>query len=482
MTRTNLIRVLCISKSTNNYQIIAQALDNIKNTEYQLEQATDYDASYTEIKKQRFDAYIIDFCEDYDNGLKLIKKIISNELYAPVIVFTEEANEELDILSMKEGASDYIVKSEMTPALLERSIRYSYTTNEALKQLAENEYKFRGLFEKSVDAIFILSREYSVMDINHSFQELMGYGKKDMATLRPVNFFQEQADYYFFIDSILKESPLKGWEVVLLRQDGKKLECQMAAVPIYNYENEITGYQCIIHDLSQRKKAERELLHAELLSVTGKMARTMAHEVRNPLTNLTLSLEQLKSEYESEDALMMCEIIGRNAKRIDNIISQMLNNATLDKIIPEPTPPHNLIESSLETVKDRLMLREIKLTKEIDDSLPNVSVDAPKIHIALTNLLVNAIEAMEDKKGHLKVAGKAVNGHVLLEIIDNGKGMDESTKTKLFNPFFTKKHGGTGLGLTNTKNIINAHSGEIHIESEEGVGTSFIISLPVSKS
>lgn len=479
MTKDHIIRVLLINNNNRDYEAIEKALNAIKNTKYKLEQEPNYEKALDAISKDLHDVYIVDFQLENHTGLDLIQEVVLRDIKVPVIIYAEDDDEDLDVFSMKQGAADYIVKSEITPALLERSIRYSYNNNEHIKKITESEYKFRSLFERSVDALFIASKEYNIEEVNDSFLKLMDCTRESINKITLPDIFHKNEDYLYFIDSILREYPLRGWEVVLVTPKGKKIECQLAAVPLYNFRGNITGYQCIIHDLTLRKRAERELLHAELLSVTGKMARSMAHEVRNPLTNLTLALEQLKSEINNDEAEMLGDIIGRNAKRIDTIITEMLNNSQLDELILENINLTELIEESLETVKDRILLKEIALENNIDNTIPPIPLDKGKMNIALTNLLINAIEAMEEQHGKLNLESCVKDENILIKISDNGKGIDEDSINKLFNPFFTKKHGGMGLGLTNTKNIITAHGGDIHIESQVGEGTTFIINLPI---
>ena len=130
-------------------------------------------------------------------------------------------------------------------------------------------------------------------------------------------------------------------------------------------------------------------------------------------------------------------------------------------------------------VKDRLTLKGMQLETDLD-ILKNCSIDLDKekLKIAMCNIFVNAIEAMEEQKGHLKISSYNIEESIVMEVKDNGHGISEDHLSKMFNPFFTNKKSGVGLGLTTTKNIIEAHNGYIEIDSKLEEGTVFRIILP----
>jgi signal transduction histidine kinase len=228
-----------------------------------------------------------------------------------------------------------------------------------------------------------------------------------------------------------------------------------------------------------RKKAERDMLIAERLSMTGKLARTIAHEVRNPLTNLTLAFDQLKEEMPTEnvDVNLYCEIIERNANRIEQLISEMLSSSKPKELNLELTPINDILEQTLALSIDRINLNQIKLERNFPTELPRVLLDREKIKIALLNIIINGLEAMQPGAGVLRISAEQKNGCVLTTISDNGKGIAPEDIEKLFDPFYTDKPGGMGLGLTSTKNILNSHNAEVDVQSVVGEGTTFCISF-----
>ncbi len=238
------------------------------------------------------------------------------------------------------------------------------------------------------------------------------------------------------------------------------------------------GLAVTISDISKRKNALQELMSAEKLAVTGRLARTIAHEVRNPLTNINLSIEHLKGNAD-DDHEMYLDIIRRNSERINQLITELLNSSKPADLQLTPYAVDQLLDETLELAIDRIRLKEIKLEKNYTSDKREINVDAKKIKMAILNLIINAVEAMEERKGVLKIATEVAAEKCMITIEDNGLGIDPENLKKLFEPFFSKKSKGMGLGLTATQNIILSHKGTIDVESEVGKGTKFIICFPL---
>ena len=242
-------------------------------------------------------------------------------------------------------------------------------------------------------------------------------------------------------------------------------------------------YQGIIHDLTQRKHAENNMLNAELLSLSGKMARTIAHEVRNPLTNLNLALYQLRTEIpmDNESAKMYEDIIQRSANRIGKLVDELLNSSRPKELNLQLSPVKEILVDTISMAVDRLKLNKIELISNIQPDLPRILVDKEKIQVAFLNIIINAIEAMEPGVGILTIDTRVENKILIIGISDNGKGIPEADLTKLFDPFFTAKPNGKGLGLTSTKNIFNSHSAEVDVQSELQKGTTFSVRFKLTE-
>lgn len=473
------IKVLIIDDDEDDYILTNDIISEITNSKYHVEWQFNYNKALETIFEQRHDIYIIDFYLGSNTALEILYELSQKSILAPVIILTGQENKGIDLQLMNAGASDYLIKPELTPSSVERSIRYAISTIAQLKQLKEEEQKFRGLFEESVDAIFLCSCDLTISEANHSFLNLFEYTKEEIKGLSASSLFLEEQDLVAFKNQLINTTDLNK-EVILLNKNKKEIECQIATTPIRDFDEKTKSYQVIIHDLTLRKKAERELMQAELLSVTGKMARSMAHEVRNPLTNLVLALNELEDVVETtEDTIIFTDIIKRNSKRIDQIITEMLNSSRKSIIQKQKNDITKIIEDSVAVVLDRITLQNMQLKLDISNAPIEIQLDAKQFKLALNNILINAVEAMEEGSGLLKISCLTKDNFVHIIIEDNGIGMERETINKLFNPFFTSKKGGMGLGLTTVLNIIKGHDGTIDIESELHHGSRFIIQLPI---
>ncbi|MBN8789656.1 MAG: GHKL domain-containing protein, partial [Terrimonas sp.] len=171
------------------------------------------------------------------------------------------------------------------------------------------------------------------------------------------------------------------------------------------------------------------------------------------------------------------DMITRNSQRINSLITELLNSTRFIELKSQAISINQLLDEALSLAEDRIMLNGIQVIKQYDADICDLVVDQEKIKIAFLNIIVNAIEAMESEKGVLTIKTYAKQKKCYIEITDNGSGMDAEALSKLFEPYYSRKAKGTGLGLTNTENIILSHKGSINVESVLGEGTTFIITL-----
>ena len=225
-----------------------------------------------------------------------------------------------------------------------------------------------------------------------------------------------------------------------------------------------------------------ELRSLERFTSTGRVARVIAHEIRNPLTNIDLSASHLENDRLGvEDKKTFLDIIARNSQRINELINELLSATKFSDLVYEEIRADELLDESLNEAFDRVQLNQIEIEKKYSPEKIWLNVDKARMKIALLNIIVNAIEAMTGGNGKLILETSLVGNHCIIAIQDNGKGMDSETLAKVFDPYFTSKSNGNGLGMTNTQNIILNHKGKIEVFSEEGKGTSFIITLNVRR-
>ena len=258
----------------------------------------------------------------------------------------------------------------------------------------------------------------------------------------------------------------------LLVYNKEKKDKNKAARKAEKYKEEL---QERVNELAKLNTELIELRRLEKYVVTGRIARVMAHEVRNPLTNINLACEQLRAEVEDEDSEIFFTMIRRNSERINQLVSDLLATTRAELSFTSASI-NKILESSLELALDRIQLNQIKVEKNFDKNICSIPVDIEKMKIAFLNIIVNGIEAMGDN-GILEIVTQNDEGKCVVKISDNGKGMQQSEVDRLFEPYFTTKEKGNGLGLANCQNIIIGHNGSITAESQVGKGTTFTITF-----
>ncbi|GLU56916.1 two-component system sensor histidine kinase NtrB [Dyadobacter frigoris] len=202
---------------------------------------------------------------------------------------------------------------------------------------------------------------------------------------------------------------------------------------------------------------------------------TLAHEIRNPLATIDLSLELMLSERKDDDLKTYMDIIKRSTDRINDLVNEMIKNRSLDEAQIANQSLHHLLDEVVEMAKDRIMLKNIMVCKEYDPTDCIVALNRPKMKIALTNIIVNAIEAMDTQQGELKLVTMSIAGKYVVQIEDNGRGISEKNLKNIFQANYTNKPGGMGIGLASTYDILESNHVKVHVESEVGSGTQFFL-------
>lgn len=353
-------------------------------------------------------------------------------------------------------------------------LRDSTSLKSARIEKRNTEKMYQQLFEESLDPIFLLDENFRIIDSNSALISTFN------TDVKISSLFNSQNDFKSFKTSLEKDRLVQELEIGLLDKEQKIRLCLINCVRIYDELEKETSYIGVVRDITERKNAEKQMLNAEKLLMTGKIARSIAHEIRNPLTNINLSLEQLKDEVpnEVEDADLYFTIIERNTERIGTLISDLLNSSKPKELQLKEHSIVEVLREAIEMVDDRLKLLKIEKEVHFQDNLPNVLLDSEQFKIAILNLLINAIEAMKPEKGILKLYIHSIDNDILIIIEDNGKGISKESISNLFEPFFSQKKEGSGLGLTTVQNIIHSHNGNIDVESEVGKGTKFILCIP----
>ncbi len=349
---------------------------------------------------------------------------------------------------------------------------------------------YQTLFESAGDAIMITGLENEtlgeVISANKAAAELYGYSIDELIGMNIIKLVPEGK-----VPKFRKQmrSVLSGkWShqrVKRVNKDGTLLQVDMSMGLLYLGEKKHLLTFC--RDISAQLHAEEELHRANQMALVGQMAVGLAHEIKNPLAGIKVSLDVLADDLElqSDDRELFARIINE-INRMEKLLKNLLNYA-------RPPQPHfdlvdinRLLDSSLKNVATAANSKTdliIHFENELSADLPQIEVDSAQIQQVFLNILLNAVDAMETEGTITTLTRLDGLESLWIEISDTGKGMTEAVQGKIFNPFFTTKTKGTGLGLSICKRLIEQNGGQIQVYSQPETGTSFVIVLPrVQKS
>lgn len=224
---------------------------------------------------------------------------------------------------------------------------------------------------------------------------------------------------------------------------------------------------------------KEEFVRSERLAFTGRIAASIAHEIRNPLGNVYMSVQQLKKGCaQNSPWVKHIEVITRNTERINFLITELLNCARPPKLNIKPHDIHEALESVLDSVMTKIISQHIKVHKKLNAELSVINVDNEQIKRVFSNVIINAIESMPENS-ELIISTKNDENYFIVNIKDVGEGISDENIIRIFDPFFSTKLSGIGLGLSICYGIVVSHDGIIGVESKINKGTVFTISLPI---
>lgn len=475
----NIIHILIIDDDKDDFIITSEYIKDIDSANFHIDWCYNYHEALAYMKQHKYNLYFVDYRLGAKTGLDLIKDAIQADCEEPIVLLTGKGNQAIDRQAMQAGAADYLIKTELNTEKLERCIRYSLERAASLKALKTNERKYRSIFERSKDAVFLSNEQLTFIDVNAAMLDLLGYNLQEIKSIRLYDLIDSEQDKRILQNYIEESGEVDDMEIELLTKESDKKNCILSLSREADEANGSSYFHGIIHDITHLKKAEKITLQVEKLAAAGRLVRTLAHEVRNPLNNISLSLEELQQEIsENNQQKVYLDIIQRNSKRINAIITELLDSSRPAEMFMNKRSLQEIMDDSIASALDRMILQKVKLQVNYPSKPAYIWADKEKLKIAFLNIIINAVEAMKGKEEQqIDIQIESLPLHNVVKISDQGCGISEENLSRLFEPYFSSKRTGVGLGLASTLNILQSHKANMEVSSELNVGTSFIMTF-----
>ncbi|MRX47753.1 hybrid sensor histidine kinase/response regulator [Pedobacter puniceum] len=475
------VKVLLIDDDEDDYILTKEIFNDIPQKEkYQLSWINNYEEGINAMLKSHYDIYLVDYRLGKYTGIDLLKEAIKSNVGEPIIILTGKGDSKVDDEALQIGAADYLIKDKIDPYTIERSIRYALKHTLALKALKESENKFKIIFERSKEPFVIIDSFGAIRDINEAGLRFFKYTREELELIKGVDLYLNRKDNTQFVQQMDEKGSVNDFETQLITKEKEIRTVAISAFLQIDQHATQELYYCIIHDITNRKKEEKAIVDIEKLAVTERIVKGLSNEIRNPLSNINLSLEQLKLDLNTNDETinLYLNILKTNFDKINLLVSNLVSSTQNRELNIQTKVINHILEESIIKTEDELTHQSLKIDKDFNTTDIMVDVDEEQILQALQNVFINAIEAGAN---YISVKTAVKNNEVEILISDNGSGVQPEDQKRIFEPFFTHKAKSLGMGLANAQKILLNHKGKISLEDTSANGSTFAISIPVSK-
>jgi PAS domain S-box-containing protein len=349
---------------------------------------------------------------------------------------------------------------------------------QAEQQLRESELKYKSLFKYNPELVFMVDLCGGITDLNPKFEPLTNYQNHE-AIGKPIFQYiceQDRERIYQSFRAVVKDKTAKrNHEVHICHKQGKKVVVHFALVPIIIDDN-ITGIIGYANDITQILETEEKLKTTEKLAVIGELAAGIAHEIRNPLTSLKGFVQMFQSESQKENFIH--NIMIDELDRINTIVSELLVLSRPQEITFSKKNINDSIKDVLTLLESEMNLHGVTVDLTMVENPLLLDCEPNQLKQLFINIIKNSIEA---DATNIAIGVLKQKESIIVNIHDNGQGIREERIKRLGEPFYSEKEKGTGLGLTVSFKIVEAHGGKIEYVSEVGKGTLVTITFPLNK-
>jgi PAS domain S-box-containing protein len=350
----------------------------------------------------------------------------------------------------------------------------------AYAESAESRDYLQSLLDSLVSGVVVIGQDGLVQTVSESFRRVPGAGAENGIGQSYEKFFQNNASLVAAVSQEFSY-PTPNSRYYGRVDLGPSLFDVFTSPLIIGGERH--GVILVFVDITEAARAQAELRRSHALTAVGQMTAQIAHEIKNPLGSIRFAAEVLKRQRGviPENDLSTIQVIERSVDHLAAICAELSEFARPKKLNRVETDLNTLLDELLPMVADRLNSKQMQIVKRYSSGIPTGYYDGTELRKLFLNLIINAVEASEPRSSvELRTR---VNGaqDIIVEIVDQGVGMDTETQRRLFEPFFTTKEKGTGLGMAIAKQIAELHSGDLIVTSKPGIGTTATVRLPLNQ-
>lgn len=453
------------------------------------------------LEQHPVDAVLLDLGLPDAQGMETLHRVNGQGRSIPIVVLTGQEDERIALAAIQAGAQDYLAKGELSPPLLFRTLRYAMDRHQRELALRHQEALFRILANSAPMLLWLSDEQDQVAFFNHTWLQFTGRmlveecGKGWLNGVHP-------HDRSTFLNALAEaKARRKTFEIELRlrRLDGEYRWILLTCAPRITDDGAFLGYIGSGVDLTEHRRTEEALRQAQKLEGLGLLAGGIAHDFNNLLATIMGNAELARATAEAcPEVHPYLDAIDTATYRASGLTRQMLAYAGKG-IIKVERLDLNPVVREIGDLLHVAMSKKIDLTFDLEEGLPDLEGDVPQIQQVVMNLVTNASDAIGDTEGRIRIRTSKVHlgdgevkafrnqsldagSYVLLEVEDSGVGMSPEVLERIFDPFYTTKVTGRGLGMSAVLGILTGHGAGYHIESAPGRGTRFQVFFPALKS
>jgi len=392
-----------------------------------------------------------------------------------------------DILRKKKDSVRAI--STSTAQLFWEIARISTKQKKTSQELLEAKALYKTMINELIqEDVLVIGHDYRIIDVNNTVLNRLGLKKEEVIGKYCYEITHRQS---FPCTGEKHPCPLiETMETIEPSQtthvhrdkDDKEIYYSISTYPLIE-DGDIIGVIEMSRDITKEINIQKGMMQQEKLASIGRLSAGVAHEINNPLTTILTTSMLLQEDIPSDDPMYAeLETIANETLRCRKIVTSLLDFARQTKPNKKPNDINNIVTESALLTQKQVAFKDVEVLKDLTRDLPKLYLDKGQIQQALINLILNAAESTDaGGKITIRTSFTARNQTVEISVSDTGEGISDEVIDMIFDPFFTTKDDGSGLGLAITHGIVEQHGGTIDVESEQNVGTTFSIKIPLEK-